>query len=329
MDTIRVVAVAVVYGSRWPFLKEVMDATLLVVDNGSHNPELIRDYADLNQARVMILRQEHNLGFSSAIAKGLAEAQKIEGDYVIILDDDSVPEVGAFDWYLENMALFDAPVVLCANRIDVPGNSAVFRQRPFRDRMPKGTIFEVFSFVKLFNALKLLFRIHPRAEATFIPIVPAEAFVTGGTFLPMEVVRKAPLPDGRLFIYGEDLEYSWKIRRMGYPIYVCARPIIRDIDMTFPSQGYHIFGLFDEKTPAYKVFFRMRNSVIISKRNTTQAPLVLLINIVFWYVGLAFIGMTKTGFKKIYFIRLLLIGKALYRGFRLNFDIPAEVVTPR
>jgi hypothetical protein len=142
-------------------------------------------------------------------------------------------------------------------------------------------------------------------------------------------VRKAPLPDARLFIYGEDLEYSWRIRRMGYPIYVCARPIIRDIDMTFPSYGYHIFGLFDEKTPNYKVFFRMRNSVIISRRNTVQSQFVLVINIIVWFIGLAAIGIFQAGLSKTYFSRLSLIAKALWRGYQINFELPGEVVTPR
>lgn len=338
MDIIRVVVVSVVYGPRWHLLKQVADATLadqrvktfIIVDNGSHDPEAIKTYASQSDGRVVILRQERNLGFSGAIAKGLAHTQTVEGDYVLILDDDSVPEAGAIDMYLQNLAYFgEQLVVLCANRVDVPGNADVFKQRPFREAMPRGTIFEVFRFVKLLNAIKLLLKITPKAEAVFLPIVPAEAFVTGGTFLPMEVVRTAPLPDARLFIYGEDLEYSWRIRRLGYPIYVCSRPIIRDIDMTFPSYGYHIFGLFDEKTPAYKVFFRMRNSVIISRRNTVQSQLVLVANIVVWFFGLAVIGLFQTGISKIYFSRLHLIAKALWRGYQINYELPLEVETPR
>lgn len=336
MDKERVIVVSVVYGSRWNLLKQVLDATLqdshvkqfIIVDNGSHDRDSILAYAK-SEDRVVILHQEENIGFSGAITKGIKHALTLEGEYLLILDDDSVPEKNAIGMFLDNLKFFDnKPVVLCGNRVDVPGNKDVFRQRPFRENMPKGTIFEVFSLKKIKNAFNLLLRITPKADATFVPIVPAEAFVTGGTFLPMEIVKNAPLPDEKLFIYGEDLEYAWRIRRMGYPIYVCARPIINDIDMTFPAFGNHIFGLFDDKTPDYKVFFRMRNAVIISKRNTNQSTVVLTINIVFWFFGLIVFGLFKAGLTNTFFSRITLIRKAMWLGFNQDYTIPKSVTLP-
>jgi GT2 family glycosyltransferase len=337
IDNVKVTVVTVVYGSRWPLLKQVAESCLsddkvskfVICDNGSIDPFSMDEYAAQYKDRVVILRQTTNIGFSGAIAKCLEYAQGTDSDYVLILDDDSVPEEGAIDMFLDNLKFFgDEVVVLSGNRTDVPGNKEVFRQRPFRDKMPKGTIFDVFSLKKVISLGKLLFRIKPDSRHAFVPIIPTEAFVTGGSFIPMEVVRKAPLPDARLFIYGEDLEYSWRIRRLGYPIYLCSRPIIRDIDMTFPSYGYHIFGLFDSATPEYKIYFRMRNSVIISKRNTTQSSPVLALNIIIWFIGLSLIGLHEAGISKVYFTRMHLIGKAMRNGFKEDFNIPSDVVTP-
>lgn len=334
---VKVTAAVVVYGSRWPLLKQVADACLadpqfvkfVITDNGCKDAAAMDAYAAQYGSRVTILRQDRNLGFGPAMTKALEYARTTDCDYVFVLDDDSVPEHGAIDHFMNNLRLFpDEKVILVANRIDVPGNKDIFTTRPLQEQMPRGTLFEVFSVRKIWNATKLFLGIKPRTDHPFLPVVPTEAFVTGGTFLPIKVVREEPLLDTSFFIYGEDLEYAWRIRRKGYRSYACARPIIRDIDMTFPTYGAHIWGLFDPKTPTYKVYFRMRNSVIISKRHTVQSRPVLVLNIIGWFIGLALFGLLKTGPRKIYFERIVLVARALYAGYRGKMELPPEVVTP-
>lgn len=334
---VKVTVAAVVYGPRWPLMKQVADACmaesqviqLIITDNGCTDTEQMDEYARAHTGRVTVLRQGGNIGFGPAMTKALEHARTTDCDYVFMLDDDSVPEAGAIDHFMNNLRLFnDDKVILVGNRIDVPGNKDIFTTRPLQDQMPRGTLFEVFSLKKIWNATKLFLGIRARTDYPFLPIVPTEAFVTGGTLLPIKVVREVPLLDTSFFIYGEDLEYAWRLRRMGYRSYACARPIIRDIDMTFPSYGDHIWGLFDPKTPTYKVYFRMRNSVVISKRHTLQSKPVLVLNIIGWFIGLAFFGLLKTGPRKVYLTRLALIARALSAGYRGNMKVPSDVVTP-
>jgi len=338
MENVKVTVVTVVYGSRWPLLRQVADAcltdsrytTFIIVDNGCADAAAMDAYAASYGERIVILRQEKNIGYSGAISQGLTRARETDCDYVFVLDDDSVPEVGAIDHFLRNLAMFDdRKVILVGNRVDVPGNRDIFTARPLHDAPPRGTLFEVFSFRKLVNAVKLVLRIEPRADHPFIPIVPTEAFVTGGTFLPIEVVRTVDVPDASMFIYGEDLDYSWRIRRLGYQSYACSRPIIRDLDMTFPEYGDHIFGLFNPKTPAYKVYYRMRNAVRISLRHSDQSRFVLMLNVSVWFLGLCIIGLIKWGLTADYFKRAKLVATALYTGFVPTTPVPADVVTPK
>ncbi len=335
---VAVTIVAVVYGKRWSFLRQVLDACVsesrytnfIIVDNGCADAEAIDAYTAPYGERMIILRQDKNIGYSGAINQGLARARTTSSDFVFILDDDSVPEEGAVDHFLTNLAMFgERKVVLVANRVDVPGNKDVFTTRPLHDAPPRGTLFEVFSWRKLVAAVKLLLGITPRNDHPFIPIVPTEAFVTGGTFLPMEIVRTVDLPDASMFIYGEDLDYAWRIRRLGYQSYACARPIIRDIDMTFPNYGDHIFGLFNPATPAYKVYFRMRNAVRISVRHSDQSRFVLVLNVVVWYIGLCLMGIYKWGPSRSYIARARLVAVALYTGFFPKTAIPKSVVVPQ
>jgi hypothetical protein len=131
-------------------------------------------------------------------------------------------------------------------------------------------------------------------------------------------------------MYGEDLKYAWGVRSLGYESYLCYRPMIEDIDMTFEQvKGSHIYGLFQEKTPDYKVYLRVRNSVIISREHTYQNKITLFINIVAWHTGLLLIGVMKTKLNKIYFHRVKIILLAIKNGYKRNTEIPDSIQTPK
>jgi rhamnopyranosyl-N-acetylglucosaminyl-diphospho-decaprenol beta-1,3/1,4-galactofuranosyltransferase len=338
MKVIKVTVVTVVYGKRWNLLQQVAEASLaddkvttfVIVDNGCADAVAMDAYTAQYGSRIVILRQTKNIGYSGAISKGMAYARDTECDFVFVLDDDSVPEPHAIDYFLENLKFFaNKKVVLAGNRVNVPGNEKIFNKPIQLNAMPKGTVFDILRLSKLVHVVRLLLRVSDPADGQFVPIVPMEAFVTGGSFIPIEAVREAPLPDGSLFIYGEDLEYSWKIRKLGYACYVCARPKIFDIDLTFSSEGNHIFGLFDPAFASYKVYFRLRNAVIISRRNTVQSPIVLFINIVLWMTGLILLGLITVGPTKSYFGKVRIILRAARDGYYgTSQPIPPYVTTP-
>jgi glycosyltransferase involved in cell wall biosynthesis len=205
LEQVKVAVVTVVFGDRFRFLRQVLDACLadpryvmvIIVDNGCHDTAAMAEYLAPYAQRVTVLRQEKNIGYSGAIAKGLTAAREVDCDYVFVLDDDSVPEAGAIDHFLANARLFppDQKFILLGNRIDVPGNKDIFTRRPLQDQYPRGTLFEVFSWRKLRNAFMLVRGLAPRADSPFLPIVPTEGFVTGGTLLPISVVRTVDVPD--------------------------------------------------------------------------------------------------------------------------------------
>ena len=166
IKSIKVTAVAVVFGKRWSLLKQVLDVVLqddkiakfIIVDNGCKDKEAMDQEVIMRGSdRLIILRQEKNVGYSPAIARGLDFARTTDCDYVFVLDDDCVPEKGAIDMFLNNLKLFpDNKVVLAANRVNVPGYKEIFHKRTSKTVDPKGTIFEVFSFKKIANLFRLI-----------------------------------------------------------------------------------------------------------------------------------------------------------------------------
>ena len=151
----RVVAMAVVHGSRWNMLEKVLEATLkdsrvinfIIVDNLCLDRQKMDNFASDFVGRVIILRQEKNIGYSGAISKGLEKARSIDCDYVFLLDDDSVPEDGFLDFFINNLKLFkDKKIILSANRINISAYDTFFHTQPKINTVVSGSNFEIFSF---------------------------------------------------------------------------------------------------------------------------------------------------------------------------------------
>ena len=162
---VKVTAVTIMYGDRWKFLFQVLESvmrdpyitTFVIVDNGSKNEMEIKEGVEKYGERVVVLRQEKNLGSAGGFAKGLEYARTTDSDFVFILDDDSVPEDGTVEKFMELRKLFPTPkIVLCSNRVTVPGNKEKFYQLSFKKPSATGTFFEVFSIAKIVNFLNLL-----------------------------------------------------------------------------------------------------------------------------------------------------------------------------
>lgn len=321
----NVSVLTVTYGNRFHYLKKVVEAVIhdthvykvIIVDNNSQNGKEIDELNSLYPGKVEIVRHEHNLGSAGGFASGIVLARTHPVEHLLILDDDNVPQEGAIGIFLETLSTFpDKKVVLCGNRLNLPGNTEFFYRPPLQDVMPKGTFFDVLSFAKLQYFLQLVTtRKNSRpVRGQFIPITPNESFVYGGSFIPMSAVKESPLPDETLVLYGDDIEYSWNIKRRGYASYVCERPHIFDIDYSF-TEGTHITGLFYASTKAFKVYYKIRNMVLLSVRHTKQGRLELLLNIVLWISALFLLGFMKTGYRMTYFKRVRLILIAVYAGY--------------
>lgn len=322
----KVTAVTIMYGDRWKFLSQVVIAVMrdqhitkfVIVDNGAavkgQIQERVKQYGD----RVVVLETGKNLGSAGGFAKGIEYARTTDCDFVYLLDDDSVPEDNSVSMFMETLKLFpDKKIVLSGNRHTVLDNKEVFYKRSILDDTPRGTFFEVFSFRKIMHFFALFFIQNKKhlKRGPFIPIIPTEAFIYGGAFIPIEAVRNAPLPDASLFLYGDDIEYSWNIKKLGYQSYLGVHPRLNDVDHTFGENGSHIFSQFDKKTLDFKVYYRLRNMVRLSIRHSPQANWVLFLNIMFWTLGLYILGFLKTGPTSTYFKRVVLMAKAVYAGY--------------
>lgn len=330
----RVTAVVIMHGNRWKFLSQTIPSILkdehiiklIIVDNGSENKEDIIRGVSRYGSRVSVLRTEKNLGSAGGFALGISEARKIESDFVYLSDDDMIPEENYIKKYLDARSYFEGKkVVICGNRVDVPGNSGIFTKQIEAHTPTLRTFFSIIGWKKISNFGSLIFGVGSKKDQNqFVPIVPGRGgFVYGGALIPHEAICEAPLPDSTLFLYGDDIEYSWGIEALGYAVYVASRPIIHDIDLTFGTDS-HIFGLFRKDLPLFKVYYRMRNMVRLSVRHSTQPKIVLFFSIVLWFTGLLILGLMHNGPTLHYFRRSRLIIEAVLGGYFPGRGIPKE-----
>jgi rhamnopyranosyl-N-acetylglucosaminyl-diphospho-decaprenol beta-1,3/1,4-galactofuranosyltransferase len=169
---------------------------LYVVDNASTDgtPELLRERGYLDHPVVRYVRLEENSGSSGGFAAGIATARRAEADWLWMMDDDAEPEPGALAALLASPAAREPDsAALCPAVVRLDGSVDLGHRGRFRRKM--------------------------RA-------LPAEAYVAGtapelgyftfvGPLLPMRVARAADPPMAEFFIWGDDIEYSFRIREHG------------------------------------------------------------------------------------------------------------------
>ena len=205
--------------------------------------------------------------------------------------------------------------MLGGNRYRLGNNNAVFNTSSVLKFKNKKTFYDVLSLQKIIaKIVRVFFK-----EKYSYPLLPVESLAYSGTFAPINAIRDTKLPDEKLFVYGDDIEYSWNMADAGYSFYSCKDIFIDDIDNSF-SDNSHLTGLFLPSTSDLKVYFRIRNAVLISRKYTKgMGTIYLLLNVIVWTKLLFVYALLKVGPSKIFLKRVALITRASYNGWKKNY----------
>lgn len=179
---------------------------IIVVDNASQDDSmrlLGEKYAGNEQLE--LIRLDDNYGFSYANNVGIDRAKEQGADYVMLLNNDTeiMPDMLSQLWE-------------CAKRH--PGSVAVPKIYYSDDRKRLWSAGGSFSpVIKKAGHIGL-----DETDQGQYDQEREIGFATGCClWIPMEVVEKAGTLDARFFLYYEDTEYSFRLHRMGIPIYYC------------------------------------------------------------------------------------------------------------
>ena len=198
---------------------ENISAEIIVVDNNSTDGS--RSYFKNRFEPVTFLWQKENVGFSRANNLGLHYAS---GKYVLFLNPDTIVAEDAFEKcvsYFENDASIGAVGV---KMVDGTGSFLKESKRGFPG--PLTSLYKISGFSTLFprSAVFARYYLGDKDENT-----TQEVDVLAGAYL---MVRKKVLDetgsfDEDFFMYGEDIDLSYRIQTAGYRnIYIAETSII-------------------------------------------------------------------------------------------------------
>lgn len=186
----------------------VCEMKIILVDNASQDDSMqrIEEHFD-KDSRIETIRLDDNYGFSYANNIGIRRAGEWGADHVLLLNNDTEAE--------EDMI---KELLLCADRHP---DSVIAPKIYYSGK--RDILWSAGGAVSPFIRKVRHIGLNQKDEGQF----DAErriGFATGCCLLlPKAVIGRAGLLDERFFLYYEDTEYCFRLRKMGIEIWYCPR----------------------------------------------------------------------------------------------------------
>lgn len=228
-------------------LTEPLD-TVVLVDNGSSDGTVER-FGRINDPRFHLISMPTNLGGAGGFEEGLRQTLALfDPDWYVVMDDDARPEAGAIARF---RAMDCAGLGGVAAAVYTSDGSICDMNRP-----SVNPFWHRKAFLRtLMGGGRMGFHLANDAYAAKDP-TPIDAASFVGLFLSRSAIMATGFPDGRLFIYGDDVLYTLAMRRAGHGI--AFVPGIR---------FEHDFKTFEAENrtfrPLWKIYYHHRNLLFV------------------------------------------------------------------
>ncbi len=195
-----------------------INAEIIVVDNNS-----VDDSAKMVSNKfpsVILIRNNTNVGFSKANNKALAVAK---GKYCLLLNPDTIVEESSFEKCISFMDSNPEAGLIGVKMINGKGK--------FLPESKRSLPTPVVAFYKIFG-LSAIFPRSPKFGKYHLhylnPDVLSEVDVISGAFMFIrkKALEKTGFLDEKYFMYGEDIDLSYKVKKAGYKNYYFPDTVI-------------------------------------------------------------------------------------------------------
>ena len=239
-----------------------IDTEVFVVDNASADGscQMVRDRFPL----VKLIENTENHGFSYANNQALRLAK---GEFVLILNPDTVVEETTFSKCIQFMREHPETGSLSVKMIDGKGKFLPESKRALPS--PSVSFYKIFGFSRLFPRSKTFARYHlghlNPDEVNEIEILPG-AFM----FIRKNALDEAGLFDESFFMYGEDIDLSYRIIKSGFKNYYFPKTTI-----------IHYKGESTKKGSINYVLVFYKAMMIFARKHFTQKNAFLYIILIY------------------------------------------------
>ncbi|NLI24882.1 MAG: glycosyltransferase [Bacteroidales bacterium] len=188
-----------------------LSTEIIVVDNASVDGSchMVREKFPM----VRLIENQQNVGFSRANNQGIRIAS---GKYILLLNPDTVIEEDTLEKCFRFMESHPDAGAMGVKMIDGKGNFLPESKRGFPT--PMVSFWKITGLTSLFPRSRIFGRYYlghlPSDQIHSIDILPG-AFM----FIRKEALEKTGLLDEEFFMYGEDIDLSWRIKQAGYENY--------------------------------------------------------------------------------------------------------------
>ncbi|MCL1934231.1 MAG: glycosyltransferase family 2 protein [Candidatus Azobacteroides sp.] len=237
------------------FLEQCLDSVFLagknlpievfVVDNCSSDGST--EYVKPMFPDVIYIENQENVGFSKANNQAIAQAR---GEYILLLNPDTVIGENSLTDVCRFMDENPQAGAVGVKMLDGYGQFLPESKRgfpsPWNSFCKMSGLSKLFPYSKRFGGYHLKYldknRIHP-------------VDILAGAFMMVrkEAIEKSGYLDERFFMYGEDIDWSYRIARSGYTNYYFPEPIIHykgestKKDIKYVKRFYEAMLLFFNK----------------------------------------------------------------------------------
>jgi GT2 family glycosyltransferase len=195
-----------------------LEAEVIVVDNNSTDGSI--EYLKPKFSTFHFIANKENVGFGKACNQGLSFSA---GKYVLFLNPDTIVPEDCFEKCIAFLEQNAAVGALGIKMIDGSGKFLKESKRSFPG--PLTSLYKLFGLSKLFSKSKIFSRYH---LGFLDENKNHEIDVLAGAYMLIkkEVLDKVGGFDEIFFMYGEDVDLSYRIQKAGYKNYYFAESSI-------------------------------------------------------------------------------------------------------
>jgi len=266
----QVLAVIVTYNPKQDALRVLLQAaldqlkTIIIVDNGSKNLSQIESLASEfgDESRIEIQALANNLGLGAAHNIGIKTARDKQLDYVLLLDQDSVPMPNM----VENL-LSAHQKKSQTNSVSAVGSTYINADNGSE------------SFFVRFGKLK--FKRQYCANRDADRCIEADFLISSGSLISLQTLHEVGDMDEDLFIDHVDTEWFLRAHNKGYKSFgVCNAVMQHGLGETTHQLNFgghyflrRLFGLKNARRRnvpqhnSFRYYYIFRNSVLLYKRD--------------------------------------------------------------
>lgn len=274
-----------------------ISAEVIVIDNNSTDGsvEMLK-----NMERICFIENRKNTGFAVANNQGINQAK---GKYILLLNPDTVVAEDTFEKCIQFMETHANAGALGVQMIDGRGNFLPESKRGLPT--PSVAFYKMFGLSTIFPKSKTFSKYH-LGYLSEKETHPVEILAGAFMFIRAEALQKAGLLDETFFMYGEDIDLSYRIEKAGYNNYYFSDTVIihykgestKKGSLNYVKVFYQAMIIFARKHFAKKgagLFSMLINFAIVMRGVLTlltsilASSLLLLIDAVLMFIAIYFV----------------------------------------